>query len=1160
MRKFAPIKKLKLDTFFDLCGKSLDMRRAAPSTRNFVLNPAHFQFVNTFTAHGFRIWNYQSQNFQQWDLPDFQEITSSSHIRTIGFTTVHRFGDWVSDYSQDVRRRNFEIGRNQHVRLAWRLPNQTPTSFFYQTPISSRTGREGLLESVERFRGYLYDLLQRYDDENWNAILLVQLVTPENNDTGRILRGVAMKTRLANVYNNYIVFDAPSKSLCVFKALFKGYYIHQKKNLAACCISGHDLNDRASKFKRCLVKYKYLEQTHPDQEWKALDIIRATLKYWKEKCNSDFRVLFFDFSFKVCEDIIFGSPEPSKIIGIRDNGKGHAQLILEKEFIKNFLDNEEFQTLFKNENALYCKTLEGSKEKTYWCEGDRTFIFRGKEYSRARLNEVLYQTGHIVKDQLKIRPKPDIILKGLRNFASFDLETIPDEEGNEKAFLSGLYYVAGQCEVDTEGLPIYEQFSGADPLLETLQYLHEHKEEYRDRTIYAHNGGKFDFFLLMETVLLKDSEHPWRIKHNATFIICGGITAFTLYHEKDIKLEIHFKDSCRLIASSLDGACSSFQTRTKKLTSFDIVKARHRKDDISVMREILKYHYNDLECLYQVIEIFQNRFYKMTDFEENQRGMDIVQFMTISQAAINVFLQKCLHFTPLLFTSPPILDRLFRNYFYGGRCEIFKQGLVAPPRKLLYLDINSLYPDRMLEKMPYGKHAFFTRAQGFSKGFFHECVPRSDGDILDETFFGFVHCKVWQKDYEKWKHFPQYVPYHNGQILHFPFFDIKHEVLLFAPEILMIQNMAVGGYHFEFLNFIQCDSNDYLRRCILKLYDVKKEAGKNGDEAMRNTSKLIQNSLFGYFGIGMERECIKFLSAEESKDDYVISEAFQEGRLLDINKCGETVIVRTNDMIDIRCSKVETSSAITSYARMKQWQAQVLLIQEGHSLVLGDTDSIVFMLGCTPKEFTKGSFYKNWIVGGQQEELGKEKDEFFKIAKKAFKGREDDLKEYLERYSLTLKDELIPFDECVVAAAKSYYCFSEFKGVRLEKHALKGGNIARHNEWVEDNPLEAEEKSTNKVNYESFKKALSDPKGVLVLQQKVFKSGVPSFFDPKSPFRVRVEKNEKKFVQLYRKGKALEDDTENTYKTLYPYKLSEIIKMDGSLQKYPIQKVIEAFL
>lgn len=1084
--------------------------------RQFYLHRPLFNASTVFTAHGYTIYGFISRIDTFWTRADFEP-------REVYYNRIRHafYGNWASTVY------NFQyvpIPQNARVQLSFNTPN---TAKYYATPFSIATGTAGFIETCLKFSEYISEMENLPNSQpfgDWAAKLHIIWSIPVNPMPTRLLFG-SRKDRMQEIYDKYVVFDEPSKKSCIWKSLYKGKNILQSKPNAI-TQKGTKLTNKTSRFKYKVISKNYVTK---ENENDADSVISGVLKYWEDVFKISLKVVLLDFHFKEIKE--YGSLKAGLrgTFYIRDNGRNHAQLVVLRSLLEN-LRLVDLDTL-DTENKLYRSKVKETDEMLYWVGGEKSFSFRGKEYKKASLNEMLYRMGVIVTEHTKILKRKDVKLEKLGTIGSFDLETIPEYNSTQQsAIISGLYYIVN-------GEKIYCQFVGEDCIERMFDWMRERSHQLNGRTIYAHNGGKFDYFLLFKT-LFNIPDSYWKLEPKSVFIICGRISAFTIKHQG---IEVHFKDSSRMIASSLDGAANGFGTATKKLSGFDVVEALQNRDDPQIMQEILKYHFNDIECLYQVMEIFQDRFFKASDYDENGYGMDATEFMTSSQAAINVFCQKCLPKYPNLYTPPPILDRLLRHFFSGGRCEVQRLGSIhsiEKDSKFLFWDINSLYPFEMQKPLPYGI-AKILKPDQFGSYVLKE-VNR-DADILDESFFGFVHAKVWQEDYERWKKYPQCLEYHNGTLLMFPFFDEPVEMIIFAPVIAHLQRCGIGGYHFKILNLIQYEAKCFLKDHVQKLQKVKAEASLRDDVAMRNTAKTLSNSTFGCFSINPDRECVEFLDQSQS---YVTDQAFADGSLKEINICGDTILLKKEEIINTRCSSVGVSSAITAYSRLEQWSNICEVIENGHDFILGDTDSMCFRVNGSMKDFRNSSLY-NKVIGGQQEILGKEKDEMFSCAKKLFKNNLAPLVEYLAKYELTLEDELLPFDKCCVAAAKGYYCKATIGDKIINKKALKGANFEQHRKLTGED-----------VNFETFEQKLIEEKN-LVLQQLVFKSGIPSMFSKDTPFGVSVEETVKEFKVIYNKGRI--EELFDNYYLIEPWKISEIKEKDKALQLFPIQKTLEQF-
>lgn len=221
----------------------------------------------------------------------------------------------------------------------------------------------------------------------------------------------------------------------------------------------------------------------------------------------------------------------------------------------------------------------------------------------------------------------------LKRNAVIDYETDPFKYGRvPKPFVCGFY--------DGE---TYVEFWGDDCVQQLVDYLNDKKAPYR---IYAHNGGKFDFFLMLEHL-----ENPIKI-------INGRIVK--------AKLGIHeLRDSYAIIPLPL----SAYEKDSIDYTKFERAnRARHRGEISDYLRDDCKY-------LYDLVQAFWDRF--------GDR-------LTIGTTAI----KKLREFHPF-DNQYEGHDRTFRPYYFGGRVEAFERGIIKGDFKVY--DVNSMYPYVMRE-------------------------------------------------------------------------------------------------------------------------------------------------------------------------------------------------------------------------------------------------------------------------------------------------------------------------------------------------------------------------------------------------------------------------------------------------------------------------------
>lgn len=216
--------------------------------------------------------------------------------------------------------------------------------------------------------------------------------------------------------------------------------------------------------------------------------------------------------------------------------------------------------------------------------------------------------------------------------AVIDFETDPFLFGRvPKPFAAGFYN--GE---------IYQEFWGDNcaeylvDFISTLECKH---------IIYAHNGGKFDFFYLL----------PWL--NNPLKLINGRIAkaGFVGNHE--------LRDSYSIIPVPL----KAYQKDDIDYGLFERDKREANKADI------LHYLAKDCEYLYSLVLAFNERFGPK---------------LTIGGTAMGKLRE--LHPFP---TGNEAHDTKFRDFYFGGRVQCFETGVIKGKFKIF--DVNSMYPDRM---------------------------------------------------------------------------------------------------------------------------------------------------------------------------------------------------------------------------------------------------------------------------------------------------------------------------------------------------------------------------------------------------------------------------------------------------------------------------------
>jgi len=224
-----------------------------------------------------------------------------------------------------------------------------------------------------------------------------------------------------------------------------------------------------------------------------------------------------------------------------------------------------------------------------------------------------------------------------KKFAVIDFETDPFTFGREpRPFSAGFY--DGETYVD---------FWGPQCGRDLINYLDSLEEPH---IIYAHNGGKFDFYYFLE---LEAVENP-------ALIIGGRITR--------ARMGIHeLRDSYAILPIPL----SAYSKDEIDYSKFEPECREQHK------AEILAYQKSDCIYLWELVDKFLSRF------GDN---------LTIGSTAVKRL--RDLHPFERAQQSD---DEKMREFYFGGRVEYFEQGILHGDFKVY--DVNSMYPAVMRDRL-----------------------------------------------------------------------------------------------------------------------------------------------------------------------------------------------------------------------------------------------------------------------------------------------------------------------------------------------------------------------------------------------------------------------------------------------------------------------------
>jgi hypothetical protein len=191
----------------------------------------------------------------------------------------------------------------------------------------------------------------------------------------------------------------------------------------------------------------------------------------------------------------------------------------------------------------------------------------------------------------------------------------------------------------------YVDFWGDDCVIQFFEYLATLEDEY---IIYAHNGGKFDFFFFLK--YLSPDQSPLIMGGRLVKIVFGGQ---------------EFRDSYAIIPQALS-------TYKKDDIDYNLF-TRDKREQNRV--KILEYQKTDCVYTYELIDGFHTMFGDK---------------LTIASASLPM-LHSYHGFENI--KSEAIDDR-FREYYFGGRNQCFETGILTPSPGAQWelIDRNSMYP------------------------------------------------------------------------------------------------------------------------------------------------------------------------------------------------------------------------------------------------------------------------------------------------------------------------------------------------------------------------------------------------------------------------------------------------------------------------------------
>ena len=338
--------------------------------------------------------------------------------------------------------------------------------------------------------------------------------------------------------------------------------------------------------------------------------------------------------------------------------------------------------------------------------------------------------------------------------------------------------------------------------------------------------------------------------------------------------------------------------------------------------ESLKYLEKDVIGLLDVMTKFSDKIF-------NNYSLNVTEFVTAPKLAVAIYTSN--YYTKSYGDKIKMIrhniEKDIRSAYFGGNVDVYINKINSG----YYYDMNSQYPNAMLNDMPVGN-------------------PTLSTDKNLENYFGFVYGEITAPDLNRLR-----IPY--IQMRDDKTGDVtcprgKFKRMIFSEEIkeAMKDGYSINveyGYKFE-------RGKDLFKDYVLTMYNIKKTTS---DPVEKQLSKLLLNSLYGKFGM---KDIISTMKIVDFKDTLKITKNYNYSIFAELGN--DKILIKYSSRLEESLRKllkdsdnklnvnnglsrnrgvpsaVQISAAISAYARMSINKFKNI---PGNPCVMSDTDSVV---------------------------------------------------------------------------------------------------------------------------------------------------------------------------------------------------------------------------
>lgn len=443
--------------------------------------------------------------------------------------------------------------------------------------------------------------------------------------------------------------------------------------------------------------------------------------------------------------------------------------------------------------------------------------------------------------------------------ATFDFETDPGEPP--------VYDASGKILIEGKTIKpfawgfydgcIYVSWNKENCVEKFVEYIKEIEEPHY---IYAHNGGNFDFLFLLPYI------------EQDMLIINGRIVECRIGKHK-------LRDSYAILPVPLKAFGDKKEIDINKL---------HASRREKYMREIMDYMRQDCVGLYDAVLKFKERF-----------GLSLTMAATAFKELEKRYGGRAKTIKRLTRDQ----DNLFRQFYFGGRVQVFQPGIIK--RELKLHDVNSMYPFVMAQ---------FDHPVGDTYIVGKEIEEKTDYALIRARSKGALPIRT--KEGLRFVREPASREY----------FASGHEIRASLALGLLEIDAVVESYTFtERVSF---------RDFVEPIYKMRVEAKNRGDKIDTLFLKLLLNSSYGKMAIDPRRFC-----------EYVIVPCNEElpaeyepiALTKDYIIAARSLETYDRKKVDRKFLNVATAASITAAARAHLLTA----LESAHRPIYCDTDSII---------------------------------------------------------------------------------------------------------------------------------------------------------------------------------------------------------------------------